>query len=59
MTEKEIKKSLGYRSGLNDFFIVAGQRYYYSADDLISIYRDNLQVAYNDNKGLLRAIADR
>ena len=52
-------ENFSYPIEIPSYTIVSGQRYYYSADDLISIYRDNLQVAYNDNKGLLRAISDR
>ena len=39
--------------------IISGKKHYYSADDLISIYRDKLKVAYNNNKSVLRAISDR
>lgn len=52
-------ENFSYPIEIPSYTIVSCQRYYYSADDLISIYRDNLQVAYNDNKELLRAISDR
>lgn len=52
-------ENFSYPIEIPSYTIIAGRRHYYSADDLISIYHDNLQAAYNDNKELLKAIADR
>lgn len=52
-------ENFSYPIEIPTYTIASGQRHYYSADDLISIYRDNLQVAYNDNKILLKTISDR
>lgn len=52
-------ENFSYPIEIPSYKIVADQRRYYSADDLIVIYRDNLQAAYNENKGLLKAISDR
>lgn len=52
-------ENFSYPIEIPSYTIRSGERYYYSADDLIPIYRDNLQAAYNDNKSLLRAISDR
>ncbi len=52
-------ENFSYLIEIPSYEIISGKRYYYSADDLISIYRDNLQVAYNDNKIVLKEISDR
>lgn len=52
-------ENFSYPIEIPSYMIKSGERYYYSADDLIEIYRDNLQVAYNDNKSLLKVISDR
>lgn len=52
-------ENFSYPIEIPSYEIVSGSRYYYSVNDLISIYRENLQVAYNDNKDLLRAISNR
>lgn len=52
-------ENFSYPIEIPTYTIISGERHYYSADDLISIYRDNLQVAYNDNKTLLKTISDR
>lgn len=52
-------ENFSYPIEIPTYRIISNQKYYYSADDLISIYRDNLQMAYNENKELLKAISDR
>lgn len=52
-------ENFSYPVEIPSYKIASGRRYYFSADDLISIYRDNLQVAYNDNKELLKVISNR
>ena len=53
------EENFSYPIEIPSYTIISGERYYYSADDLILIYRENLQVAYNDNKVLLKSIANR
>lgn len=52
-------ENFSYPIEIPSYKINLGKKYYFSADDLISIYHDNLEVAYNDNKNLLKLISDR
>lgn len=52
-------ENFNYPVEIPSYAVISGQKHFYSADELIPIYRDNLQMAYNENKGLLRTISDR
>lgn len=52
-------ENFSYPIEIPTYKIISDRKYYYSAKELISIYRDNLQMAYNENKELLKSISDR
>lgn len=52
-------ENFSYPIEIPTYTIISGAKYYYSADDLIIIYRDNLQMAYSENKALLKTISNR
>lgn len=48
-----------YPVEIPSYHIVSGEKRYYTADELISIYSDNLIMAFNENYQVLKAISDR
>ena len=52
-------ENFSYPIDIPMYTIISDEKYYYTAKDLISIYRDKLRMAYRENKELLMAISDR
>lgn len=52
-------ENFSYPIEIPTYTINSGRKYYYSSDELIMIYKENLQMAYNENKVLLKSISDR
>lgn len=52
-------ENFSYPIEIPTYKINSGAKYYYTADDLIMIYRDNLQMAYNENRIILKTISNR
>lgn len=52
-------ENFSYPIEIPSYHVVSGEKHYYSANDLISIYQQHLQMAYNTNKELLKAISNR
>lgn len=52
-------ENFSYPVEIPSYCIIDGEKHYHSADDLIPIYREHLQMAYNENKQLLKSISNR
>lgn len=52
-------ENFSYPIEIPSYCIIDGEKHYHSADDLIPIYREHLQMAYNENKQLLKSISNR
>lgn len=52
-------ENFSYPIEIPTYKIIQGQKHYFSAKELIEIYQDNLQMAYNENKRVLKAISNR
>lgn len=48
-----------YPVEIPSYHIVGGEKKYYTADELISIYSDNLIMSFNENYQILKTISDR
>lgn len=52
-------ENFSYPVEIPSYCIIDGEKHYHTADDLIPIYREHLQMAYNENKQLLKSISNR
>lgn len=52
-------ENFSYPIEIPSYCIISGEKHYHTADDLIPIYREHLQMAYNENKQLLMSISNR
>lgn len=52
-------ENFSYPIEITSYCIINGEKHYHTADELISIYREHLQMAYNENELLLKAISNR
>ena len=52
-------ENFSYPIEIPTYRINEGKKYYFSPEELSVIYRENLQMAYNENIALLRTIANR
>lgn len=48
-----------YPMEVSNYHVVAGEKSYYSVENLAEIYRHNMRSAYNENEKLLKIILDR
>ena len=48
-----------YPVEIRTYSIENGRKHYYTADQLITEYKDNLIMAFNENEGILKSIANR
>ena len=52
-------ENFSYPVDIPSYCVIDGKKHYHTADDLIPIYREHLQMAYNENKQLLKSISNR
>ena len=52
-------ENFSYPIEIPTYSIVSGQKHYLSANELVTIYWENLSMSYNENKHILKTISNR